>query len=70
MKKLHLPLLATCFVVATTRDSFAYIDPATGSFVLQMLIAGFLGELFALKLFWKRVKGFFCRMLSREKGGE
>lgn len=33
----------------------AYIDPATGSFVLQMLIAGVVGALFALKLFWQRI---------------
>lgn len=33
----------------------AYIDPGTGSIVLQMLIAGALGAAFAVKRFWKRI---------------
>ncbi len=39
----------------------AYIDPATGSFLLQALAAGLLGALFALKTFWRRIVGFFRR---------
>jgi hypothetical protein len=34
----------------------AYLDPGTGSFVLQMALAGVLGGLFSLKTFWVRVK--------------
>lgn len=39
----------------------AYIDPATGSFLLQALAAGLLAALFALKTFWHRIAGFFRR---------
>ena len=43
----------------------AYVDPASGSLVLQMLIAGIVGALFALKLFWNRlvraITGLFRR---------
>ena len=59
-----LCLLALLALAAGGRAE-AYIDPATGSMVLQMVIAGVVGALFALKLFWQRivraVSGLFRR---------
>ena len=37
----------------------AYIDPATGSYVLQIVIAGIAAGAFALKMFWGRIKSLF-----------
>jgi len=33
----------------------AYIDPGTGSLVLQMFIAGALGAAYAIKRFWRKI---------------
>jgi hypothetical protein len=43
----------------------AYLDPGTGSFMLQMLLAGILGALLYIKLAWHNVKSFFQRRFSR-----
>jgi len=47
------------------RIILAYLDPGTGSMILQLLIAFLVGSFFILKNFWKRVisaiKGFFKR---------
>ncbi len=43
----------------------AYIDPGTGSYILQIALAFFLGALFALKMFWKNVKAFLGNIFSR-----
>jgi len=43
----------------------AYIDMGSGSFLLQFLIAGLAGALFALKMFWGRIADWF-----RKRGGE
>lgn len=44
-------------------SAFAYLDPSTGSYFFQIMIAAFLGGLFAVKTFGKNVfskfKGFF-----------
>jgi hypothetical protein len=40
-------------------DAHAYLDPGTGSYVLQLLVAGVLGSLFAIKMCWFRIKEFF-----------
>ena len=37
----------------------AYIDPGTGSIVLQALIAAVVGAAIAVKLFWHRLLKFF-----------
>ncbi len=42
----------------------AYIDPGTGSLIIQVLIAAFFGALFAVKMFWKRIKIFFNGLFS------
>jgi len=38
-----------------------YIDPGTGSLIIQVLIAFFLGGLFTLRVYWKKFKAFFTR---------
>jgi hypothetical protein len=46
-------------------DAFAYLDPGTGSYVLQMIIAGLLGAAFAIKMSWFRIKRFITGLFSR-----
>jgi hypothetical protein len=36
-----------------------YLDPGSGSFLLQLLIAGLLGLGIALRSQWGRIKGLF-----------
>ncbi len=57
-------LVAMLALIATGRAE-AYVDPATGSFVLQMVIAGFVGAVFALKLFWHRLVGTISNLFKR-----
>ena len=49
-------LLAWSCVLA--QDAHAYIDPGMGSFILQFLVAGVLGGLFTIKMYWGRLKRF------------
>lgn len=54
-----------CLIFA--RPAYAYLDPGTGSYILQLLIAGLLGAAFALKLFWKNIKAFFTGLFSSQE---
>ena len=40
---------------------FAYIDPGTGSYVLQLALAGLLGAGYAIRRFWGRIVALFGR---------
>jgi hypothetical protein len=37
---------------------FAYVDPGSGSYLLQVFIAGVAAASLSLKLFWTRIKAF------------
>jgi hypothetical protein len=58
-----------CWVVLA-REANAYIDPSTGSYLLQILLAGFLGALFTLKIFWKNVKTFVADKFRKNSDGK
>lgn len=38
---------------------FLYMDPGSGSYILQMIIAGVLAVSFFFKNFWYNIKAFF-----------
>ncbi len=59
-------ILTGLFFVVLYGKAFAYIDPASGSYFLQFLLAGLLAALFGLKIFWRNVKAFLHRVFSRE----
>jgi len=46
----------------------AYIDPGSGSFILQALIATLAGTLVAVKIYWQTIKRFLG--LSRDGDDE
>ena len=46
---------------------YAYLDPGTGSYVLQLAIAALLGGLYAVKLFWKRITNFLKNIFTKGK---
>lgn len=41
-----------------------YIDPGSGSMLFQLLIAGVLGALYSIKVFWVRIKAFLGRLFK------
>lgn len=41
-------------------DAYAgYMDPGTGSFMIQMLAASLVGAIYTLKVYFRRIIGFF-----------
>jgi hypothetical protein len=59
---MHVPTLLTSTQLAVSLASPpAYLDPGSGSFILQLLIAGILGGLVALRMSWSKLKARFTR---------
>ena len=56
MAKLLALVLAV--VLLSPSSAFAYLDPATGSYVLQVLAGVFLGVVYLAKVYWLRVRLF------------
>jgi hypothetical protein len=51
-------LLAVVFVNLVEAPAEAYIDPGTGSYVFQILVATFFGGIYAIKIYWQQVKEY------------
>ena len=47
--------------VGIAPPAYAYLDPGTGSMLVQMLLGGVAGALVVGKLYWHRIKAFFGR---------
>jgi hypothetical protein len=45
----------------------SYIDPGSGSYILQMIIAAVLGVSFFFKNFWLTIKSFFTGKKPEKK---
>lgn len=57
-------VFAALLLVASTQVAHAYVDPGTGSYVIQILIAALAGAAFAVKIYWKKIKALFSRSSS------
>ena len=54
--------------IMTVSTAYAYIDPGTGSYLFQMLMAGLLGSAFAIKMAWRNVKTYISQIFSNNAG--
>lgn len=50
-------------------QAHAYLDPGTGSMLLQGIIAAIAGGLAAIKIFWARIFSTVSRLVGRGDGG-
>jgi hypothetical protein len=53
--------LLTSLLADLLNSKQAYLDPGSGSYLLQLLIAGILGGAFAIRASWGKIKNFFRR---------
>ena len=42
--------------------AYGYLDPGTGSLIVQAAIATVVGIATAMKLYWSRIRAAFCRV--------
>ena len=61
--------LATLFVAASSAPAWAYLDPGTGSMILQLMLGGVAGAMVIGKLYLKRASDFFRHFGRRKHPG-
>ena len=62
--------LTVCILLICAHDAYAYMDPGTGSYLFQLLMASILGALFAIKMYWKSLKVFFKNLFSKDRDAD
>jgi hypothetical protein len=58
-KKILMPGAVFSLFVVSPSPVYAYIDPATGGYVMQVIIAAY-----AVKVFWKKIKSFLTALFK------
>jgi hypothetical protein len=53
-------------VVSAGRAEAQYLDPGAGSLIVQAVIAVTIGAAAAIRLYWRRITGFFSQRRQRD----
>lgn len=62
----HILFLAVLILFILPVPAHAYLDPGTGSYLLQILAAAFFGSLYAITTWWKQIKEFIITKILRK----
>ena len=68
MNKIFLTFLIYYFTAES--NAYAYLDPATGSIVIQYIVAGLVTCMAFMKNFWVKFKYFFNKKIKSKKDKE
>ena len=67
MKKFRVVLLCTFFTLVLVKRAHAYIDPGTGSMLVQAVLAAVAAASVSIGIFRRRIRSFFSRLFGRKK---
>ena len=68
--KTYLLYLTVTFFFTFTGVSYAYLDPGTGSIILQAILGFIAASLATLSFYWNKVKTFLCKFFKKDKKSE
>ena len=54
-------ITALILFVGNIQAAYAYLDPGTGSIIIQSVIAAIAAAAMVIKVYWYRIKTFFSR---------
>jgi hypothetical protein len=64
--KRYIIVLVLSFYIFFARNAYAYLDPGTGIYFFQIVLATILGALMTAKLSWKKLKSLINRFFKRK----
>lgn len=59
-------IISLLCVLAGEMQVFGYIDPGTGSYVFQILIASLLAVSFVIRRFWDNIRAWFSGLRKKD----
>ena len=60
-------ILTVYFYTLFTNASFAYLDPGTGSIILQTIMALFVAGIATISIWWQKFKDLFKKIFRKKK---
>ena len=68
MQAFVLSIIVLVTMMAYAGPALAYLDPFTGSALLQLTLGAIAGLMVAAKLYWIKIKQFWMRLLAKDPG--
>ena len=65
--KYYFQFLIALFIFINPVYVYAYLDPGTGSMLIQMLIGGVVAAMFTIKMYWYQLRSYIQRKLGKEE---
>jgi hypothetical protein len=62
--KFFIVVLLTMF---SLKNAYAYLDPGTGSVIIQSIIASVAGALYVGKIYWIRIRLFLSKVFKNKQ---
>lgn len=63
-------IIFICFIFVSVSQAYAYLDPGTGSMVVQAVIAALAAAGVAFSVFRRKLRAFVARMFGKEKNSK
>jgi hypothetical protein len=63
----YLTLILLFCSLLVPQKAYAYIDPGTGSIILQVVLGVLIAGMVSLKIFWSRVIGLFKKKFGHKQ---
>lgn len=67
LKLLTIVVFAVVSLCFCSENAFAYLDPGSGSYFFQMMLAALFGMLFTIKIYWRKIKSFFINLFQKKE---
>ena len=55
------------FLIFFTTNSSAYLDPGSGNYILQIIVAFFASIFVSLKIFWSKITFYYYKLIGKKK---
>jgi membrane protease YdiL (CAAX protease family) len=62
----HFVVACVVLLLVLPVPAKAYLDPSSGSMLLQIAVGGFLAVVVTARMYWRKVRSFFTRKPTPE----
>ena len=56
----------TLYLILLSNPAYAYLDPGTGSMILNLIVGAAAGAITFASVFWQKIKNFFKKVFKKE----
>ncbi len=63
-----MPILMIAVLLLFPANLYAYLDPGTGSYFFQILLAALVGVLYGFRRYLGKIRSYLNNLLGRKKG--